>query len=67
MTVRELLEVANSHTGVEIWYPDGRAAVNGYAVYLLQHEFAILDQKVAEFEIRPFSSDSANLVIYAMW
>ena len=65
MTVRELLEAANGHTGVEIWRSDSCVPVIGDACYILEkHESAILDREVAEFEVQPISGDRANLAIY---
>lgn len=66
MTVRDFLSVANQNTGLQIWEPDNITPRLDIVWNILESESYILDREVAEFEVRPISSDYADLVITVM-
>lgn len=67
MTLRELLEVADDYIEFEIDEgPDSFSTVHGIPDYLLKLPAAILDRKVATFEVEVFTTDSYIVIVHLL-
>ena len=66
MTVRELLEVADDYIEFEIEGTESVGSVVGIPDYLLKLPEAILDRKVATFEVEIFTTDSYIVIVHLL-
>lgn len=66
MTLRELLEVADDYIEFEIEGTESVDSVGGIPDYLLKLPEAILDRKVATFEVEIFTTDSYIVIVHLL-